>query len=342
MHFSIFVPGLLWPDPVLSDTVVGLDLPALQTLLGKGHATRRSNDEAGWWQQSFALPPQSQFPAAPLRLLGDGGTPPAGPLLCLDPVSYGFSQQGIQLADPASLVLSTDEQAAIRAELTPLLADYGSLIVSPAGRWYLQPKVALADFPSDLHALVGAPAHLLLPGGDSGRPWRRLLNDLQITLHQHPLNRAREAAGQAVISSLALWGAGELPSAKPATAFDALCSANPVHRGLARHASIKTLDAAPFTDLLRELTATQAQHPLRPLDDFILPTQQRDALAWREALERLETDWIAPALAALSAGQLSRLSLIALGDGSQLTLTLARRHRWQFWRRPHALTALHA
>lgn len=339
MHFSIFVPGLLWPDPILSDTVVGLDLPALQTLLGKGHATRRTNDEASWWQQTFAV---NQLPAAPLRLLGDGGTPPAGPLLCLDPVSYGFSQQGIQLADPAGLVLSEQEKSTLLADLTPLLAEFGNVLISPTGRWYLQPSVALGDFPAALSELIGAPAHTLLPAGDSGRPWRRLLNDLQIELHQHPLNKAREQAHQAVISSLALWGGGELPSTKPVTTFDALSSANPVHQGIARHAAIAATGLAPFAELMTRLIAQNTQHPLLHLDAFVLPTQQHDAFAWRDALERLEAEWIAPALAALATGQLNHVELIALGENTQLNLHLARRHRWQFWRRPQALTALHA
>ena len=64
-------------------------------------------------------------------------------------------------------------------------------------------------------------------------------------------------------------------------------------------------------------------------------------MAWRAALEHLEAGWIAPALAALQRGEITRLSLIALGDGQQMRITLSRLGRLQFWRRPQALNALH-
>ncbi len=343
MHFSILAPGLLWPDPVLSDTVVGLQLPALQALLGRGRIARQAGDETYWLQTAFGI---KALPAAPLRLLGDGDTPGSAQWLCVDPISYGFSQQGIQLADPATLALSDAERSALMADLAPLLDEFGTYTVSPAGRGYLESAVPLADFPPRLDALTGAPAHALLPGGDNGRPWRRLLNDVQITLHHHPVNQAREAAKQAPVSSLALWGGGPLPAAPDPSkiAFDALFSNDPVHLGLARHAGIAgyRLDKAgipgnPFA----QLPVGDHLRPLLHLDTFQQPTLQRDAMAWRAALEHLEAGWIAPALAALQRGEIARLSLITLGDGQQMRITLSRLGRLQFWRRPQALNALH-
>lgn len=373
MHFSILAPGLLWPDPVLSDTVVGLQLPALQALLGRGRIARQAGDEAHWLQTAFGI---DALPAAPLRLLGDGGAPGSTQWLCADPISYGFSQQGIQLADPATLALTDAEQSALMADLAPLLNEFGTYTVSPTGRGYLESAVPLADFPPRLDTLTGAPAHALLPGGDNGRPWRRLLNDVQITLHHHPVNQTREAAKKAPVSSLALWGGGRLPAAPDPSklAFDALFSNDPVHLGLAQHVGIagcrldeavipanagmtgRSEDAAKSLDSrlrgnegtshsptnhFAQLPLGNRLRPLLHLDTFQQPTQQRDALAWRTALEQLEAAWIAPALAALRRGQIKRLSLIALGEGQQMHITLSRLGRLQVWRRPQTLTALH-
>src|SRR5699024_4564577 len=50
-----------------------------------------------------------------------------------------------------------------------------------------------------------------LPAGDDGRRWRQLLNEAQVLLHQHPVNRARARQGKSTANSLWFWGAGALP-----------------------------------------------------------------------------------------------------------------------------------
>jgi hypothetical protein len=51
-----------------------------------------------------------------------------------------------------------------------------------------------------------------LPQGPEGRRWRVLFNEIQVLLHQHPLNRQRAAMGLAPVNSVWLWGGGALPS----------------------------------------------------------------------------------------------------------------------------------
>ena len=48
-------------------------------------------------------------------------------------------------------------------------------------------------------------------------PWYRLVNELQMYMHQHPVNIDRQRRGQLTINSLWAWGAGSLavPGAKP-------------------------------------------------------------------------------------------------------------------------------
>jgi hypothetical protein len=44
-------------------------------------------------------------------------------------------------------------------------------------------------------------------------PWRHAINEAQMVLHAHPVNQARQAAGQPVVNSLWPWGGGRLPAA---------------------------------------------------------------------------------------------------------------------------------
>lgn len=332
---TLLVPGLLWPNPALRDTVFDLPLPALQTLLGRSRLLREPLDENGWWARQAG----QALAAAPLRLLGldsDG----AGPAwLCADPVHLRFEQQTMVLEDPAKLDLSQTDSAALAATVAPLLAEFGCFQATSTRHWHLQPLAELPPCPALLSDLIGQPARALLPAGDEHRPWRRLFNEVQMALHQHPVNQAREAAGLAVVNSLALWGGGHLPPApeRPAP-FSHILSDDAVHRGLARHWQISA-DALPG----RYQAAPGRTLAVSPL--LLAPTRQRDALRWREGLKTLEQDWFAPLLAALAGGQLKSFTLVGFGeeDGVSLCLTATTRpsDRYKFWRRPRPLTELH-
>jgi len=47
------------------------------------------------------------------------------------------------------------------------------------------------------------------PTGSQWQPWRRLLNELQMTWHEHPVNEARLANGQAPINGVWLYGGAQ-------------------------------------------------------------------------------------------------------------------------------------
>jgi hypothetical protein len=109
--------------------------------------------------------------------------------------------------------LSTDDCMALARPLKPLFGDAGFLLepVTPA-RWYLRcpPGTQLPPFSSP-QAALGDDIAKHLPEGDAGRRWRHLLNEVQVILHNHPLNAERVRRGVAPVNSLWIWGAGMLP-----------------------------------------------------------------------------------------------------------------------------------
>ncbi|RTL48789.1 MAG: hypothetical protein EKK46_15430 [Rhodocyclaceae bacterium] len=365
-RLTLLIPGLLWPNPALQDTVFDLPLPALQKLLGRSRIERRTMDEAAWWntlldaplspltrgaggvamssperQSPFNPGHESGLPAAPLRLLGLDVAPGDDVWLCADPVHLRFDQQTLLLDDPDSLMLSDAECAALVAELAPLLAEFGELHVTANKRWHLRLKVAAPPTPALLTDLIGQPAQALLPEGAEHRPWRRLFNEVQMALHQHPVNLAREAAGQPVVNSLALWGAGRLPQpahGAAAAGFNSIASDQPFHRGLARHLGLTAESAT-------EGYAPYPGHRLAVCPQLLVPTRFRDAMGWREGLKALEQQWFAPALAALGQGRLQSLHLVGFGVDDHrptcLTASTTRGDNWKFWLGPRPLTELH-
>jgi hypothetical protein len=347
---TLVIPGLLWPNPALQDTVFDLPLPALQTLLGRSTLERVDEDESAWWQRRLGSP----LAPAPLRRLAMGNTsaadheakPDTGPWLCADLVHLRFEEHTLVLEDPAKLQLSREERQALAAVIAPLVEEFGHLELSgPAlglDYWHLRPHGDLPPCPPLLSELIGQPARALLPEGSEHRPWRRLFNEIQMVLHQHPLNQAREAAGLAVVNSLALWGGGSLPSSTPAVGFSLVLSDEAFHHGLARHWH---LDAQPLPqDFSPALVPAQAQ-ALAYTTTLVTPTRSRDALRWREGLKALETHWFAPLLQALDRGQLRHLQLVGFGnDGpraASLTATTGRWAKLKFWQAPRPLTELH-
>jgi hypothetical protein len=143
-----------------------------------------------------------------------------------------------------------------------------------------------------------------------GRQWRRLMNDVQITLHNHPRNAQRVASGSPPINSLWFWGAGPYPA----------------HVSVA-HAAVYSDDA-----LLRSL-AMAAAVGAQPLPQCWQASMAESLVDLRQArdMEALTREWIMPAIKSLSAGANDTV-IMDFMDGSQFLLS--RGQRWRFWRKP--------
>lgn len=329
MRLTLLLPGLLLPRQVLRDTAYDLHLPALAMILGRGQRQWLPAASAHDWVAT-ACGWNQGLPAAPLRLLAAGGQPGEHTWLCLDPVHLRLEENRLLVDDPARLDLSADEDAALRQAVAPLLAAQGELTAGASpGCWHLR----LAG-PAPLHPAlpeaVGRATDPAQPGGEQGAHWRRLLAEIQTVLHAHPVNRRREESGRPTVNSLWPWGGGRL-GATANRPFDALLAGDPVLRGLAAHLGM-ALAAAEFDPVPGRVLAHA--------DSLARPAQELDALAWRDALEQIERQWLTPALAAVRDGRCRSLRLVATGDERCLDVTLGRHHLWRLWRRPSALTQL--
>jgi hypothetical protein len=147
-----------------------------------------------------------------------------------------------------------------------------------------------------------------------GAPWTALLTEIQMALHEHPVNEARELA----VNSVWLWGAGVLPESA-AGPWRSVSADDPLARGLARVAGMAARAAA------------------RSAEDWLadLPEDGRHLAVLEGAAAELEAAWFAPLLTALRSGRLGMVTLHVPGAG--LAVETTRSDLRRFWRRPRAV-----
>ena len=331
---TLIVPGLIWTRQALADLTCDMPLPAFSRLLGSGrlqHGPPQGTAETLAEVTGLGAP----LPVAALRRLAlrqHSGRHDDGDWLCLDPVRLRLMERTMIVDDPRSLNLTAEEAAALALSLAPILAELGDLEAISPQAWNLRLAAGAPPFAALPEAIGRAAA--ALPLDPAYAPWRRALNEAQMLLHSHPVNQAREAAGQPLVNSLWPWGGGRLPeSANGAGAHDALWSDDPVAQGIARLLRIECR-------ALPERFTGADTAALAIFDALEQPARVGDAGAWRDGLARFEADWLAPALAALRAGRLDALRLLAPGDLAAAELRLHRHHIWKFWRKPRAVTEL--
>ncbi|HEY3596739.1 MAG TPA: regulator [Paraburkholderia sp.] len=281
-----------------------------------------------------------EAPLAPYMLLADGGAPGSAVWACVEPVHVRIAHDHLVLIDPASLELSNADAAALLSVARPLIEELGVRIEAPhPARWYLSSDVfgTLAGA-SPLRA-SGRNIEIWLPheahSGERSRAWMKLQNEVQMAWFEHPVNEAREARGLPAVNSIWFHAQGAV---QPVTSpFARVLSDAAATRGLALAAGVATgapplaFAAAGLNDATGAPGAPIAT--LIELDPFSAPYIEQDWARWNAAFAELERDWLAPALAALQAGELGELGLTLCGDTGSVTLAVTRGDLRKFWRR---------
>jgi len=320
MHLHLLIPGLL-ELPAAS-----LRLPALSLMLGRGRLTWGPGISfEPWLARRFGLDAESA-PYAALRRLGENGSDSCeGNWFCADPVQLKFTSQGLMLADASTLDLSMEEAQALVASLNQEFPDLGQFHAASPGRWYLRLAQPSEVSTHRLTEVVGRRVDGFLPEGRDGPLWCRHFNEIQVLLHGHPVNQAREEEGHPVVNSVWFWGNGTLPGSLEIP-YAMLATDDPLARGLAHQAGI------PFHSWSGQLPASVEGSLLVLADTLARPALYADEEAWRDALVALEASHLASSLAALKSGKVGSLTLTAPGDRASLEIHLTRSDLWKFWR----------
>ncbi len=294
--------------------------PGLLKLLRRGLQESASPGLTETLCRACGIPRQQDWPLAPICAAADGiPNVEAGYWLRLDPVHLEVVMGGLLLHPPAILDISPAEAEALVMDINLHWRDLPMrLIAASPTRWYLRLESTPDLLTIPLDQMHGEYLTENLPRGADARLFLQRINELQMLLHTHTINRQREDAGQPAINGLWLWGGGETSSGDPQT--DLLLADEFEARALAGHVACST-GARP-----EALSAIR--HDGRVL--VILPQSGKhrdDDLA--SLLAHLEQHWFHPLLRQLARGGIRHARLELAG---QTAVTLTPGRIWRFWR----------
>jgi hypothetical protein len=308
MHAEIVVPGLFRAGSATR-------CAALELLLARGRARAAPAQRLeGWLQEAFELD-EGSFPAGALTLLGCGGEPGDASWARADPVHLRVLRDHAAVFPP--LDLSREEADALRDALNRHFPGLDFTACEPQ-RWCVRfSEAAETDNPLEAAGREVMPL----------RSVARFLTEAQMVLHEHPVNEAREARGEAAVNSLWLWGAGRATSAR--SSWNSVAANDPAVLGAARLAGARHRPL-PLSarDWLERLPA-DGRH-LAVLDALRTTPQAG-------TLEELEKGWFGPLLAALRAGRVGMVSVHVPDAAEALSFETIRADLRRFWRMPKSL-----
>lgn len=296
--------------------------PSLSALLATGRSLPGEASLSSAIAKVFGL--DRGLPIAPHTLAMDGLTPDEAVWLRADPVSLQFYQDRLVLMGPDQLDVRQDEADAVVATLQGHFRDEGLRFFAPTPqRWYLQPNGSepLPDA-APLDAVVGRALEHHLPRGPAASVWRRRMNEIQMLLHEHEVNRAREAAGKWPINSVWFWGGGRhVPIVPPA--FSRLAARHPLAHALAMAADMSCAEP----DRLDGLSDCEAAMVILELPG------RDDAQMLVDALRESEEKWFRPALRRLRRRAIRSMRLECTGTSTE-SRELTPLSVYRFWERP--------
>ncbi|MEY4561151.1 MAG: hypothetical protein RLZZ618_428 [Pseudomonadota bacterium] len=134
----------------------------------------------------------------------------------LTPVHWHVAADHVALADPQSLHLSAQASRTLFEAILPLFQGEGwSLAWGSPTRWYASHD-SLNHLPSaSIDRVIGRNIDLWLPNHPQARLVRRMQNEVQMLLYQHPLNDERVGLGALPVNSFWLSGCGRAQPTRP-------------------------------------------------------------------------------------------------------------------------------
>lgn len=332
LHCHLLLRGVF-----LEMAVAAPRLPALERMLALSAYREMAEGGADLWLcRCFGVARQKDMPVAPFSALGEGLNPDEQYWLHADPVHFHLMRNSMTLADCVPYDIAMDEAEPLIATLNQHFAADGMQFCAPhANRWYLRLDAVPDIRTHSLVEAIGQDVNRILPQGDDAIKWHGWLNEVQMLLHTHPVNIAREQRGALPINSIWLWGGGVLsqPASLP---FEDVWAEDVLVRGLVQVHG-ETSRHLPFSawEWLEQLPMDGAH--LVVLDDLENADFRDDIDNWQEALERLERHWFAPLLEAMKDGRVAGIHLHLAEHHKVRSFVVARDELWKFWHRSKPL-----
>jgi hypothetical protein len=263
--------------------------------------------------KQFGVKKQADWPLAPLALMGEEAQQAAGYWFVVHPVHFVLQRDYFTLGD--AVRLNADELNLLAALLNQHFAQ-DALRFSPSKAddfLYLHVNDDVDVSTYSLSEAMGRDVGKHMPLGKDGMKFQSLLNEVQMLLHDHPINQALEERGLLAVNSLWLSGGGR---------FEAInqSAQKPAFKIFANDAL--SMGLAKWSGISNGLVKDYASLKL-----------SGDAVIVLANNSNLESDWFAPMLKSLKQKELETLRCHFDVHGMTFTLHLKPRDTWKFWRK---------
>ena len=322
----LVIPDLFLPKDFAAEVCAGLSLPALQKLLARGRSEMLEPVPLeNMLCELFGVPCHPEAPIAPISAAYDGLA--AGCWLRADPVHLRLQRDQMLLLP--NVDISADEAGEMCASLNEHFAGQGMEFFAPHPlRWYAKFDV-LPDIKTvPMSQTYGRDVQGMLPRGAEAMHWHQLFNEIQMLLHGHPLNEAREARAALPIHSVWLWGCGCSENTTLQKNYDIVSSDDVSAKMFAAASGVPFYE---WSEQWREEKTNGKQ--LLVWTSLQSALQRGDLAAWRTAMQNFESGYAQPLWQMLRSGKVAYLQLDILGGDNIRRVRLARNDTWAFWRR---------
>ncbi len=184
--------------------------PTLRRWLARGRVRRVDSTQSTARRVMNALGHADvETDLAAIRHLAHNTAPPTGFIAAADPI---YLEPRLDHLCVHRVAPSATEIRALAEHLNALLAtDGGPTLTVADGSLYLQANSPLPTSEFTADAIDGLSPDKYIPGGEDAAAYRRFISEVEMALHEHPVNTDRGARGLQPVNGLWLWGGGTLP-----------------------------------------------------------------------------------------------------------------------------------
>jgi hypothetical protein len=262
-------------------------------------------------------------PIGPLALLGSGRDPGDDFVLCAQPAHLDAGP-GHALDVAAVCDLASAEADELVRMLDRHFADDDLRFDAVReGEWFARRSSATDVAMTTPEAARGQPLAQSLPRGPDAARWTRWQDEIGMLLHDHRVNREREASGKALVNAIWLFGGGKMRDVRgvPPLSLSSLAPTfvGDLARGLARVARGERAESreAPLDEALAHVRAMGNAASADSAFTVSMTANGQETRALDEALTRLERR------------RIDALHLVAGGRGGAIAWTAHAPNAWR-------------
>lgn len=258
-----------------------------------------------------ALPiAQLQFPLTSVEAMPEH-------CVCAELIHLQADRDNARLIPEAALSISEDESAQLLDALNALIGPDGlNVHRNPTGQCYLtgMPAAALDTWPA--HAVANGKIANFLPRRADAGDWRRLLTEVQMLFHAHPVNAARAELNQLPINAMWFWGGKRSDQFLPVTNLVLIADdAYACGLGAALNLNTRPLASSAWTVLVQDYLQNMTTDEFL-INDLVIVDLcvyaawlSGDQAAISAAKQLLHKQWIVPVQSAVADGLVSEFVL---------------------------------